>query len=186
MATMKRSIDKHWLVKNRSEIQERMLKLYELHDFSDTEDEVSTELWPVYGVLIGVVFSLWRAVFLIQTNRETKGEIEHGRDLLNSLIETNSVSFSTDLATLDWMAGFYVANAALRLGAIAEMPRLDDILESDTSGWLKANLSPFDLDMMTFTSEHLSNQWTKALRGYDMIFRDLDAYKGRIGKPRRS
>ena len=168
-------VDKRWLVENRSKIQMRMLELYELHKFEHDHD-LNKDVWPIYGVLIGAVFSLWRAVFLIRGERDPNVEIEHGRILLGTLIETNAIGFPQDVAAAQWTAGYYVNNAALRLSALVSMPSADNVVTGDTSQWLEHNLSPFDVDMMNLVEQDLKVQWEKALKGFDLVFGDLKSW----------
>src|SRR4051794_36843072 len=101
-------IDRRWLVENRSKIQTCML---DLDDFGAALQSQKSEHWAVYTTLVGIVFSLWRAVFLIQRDWTLKTHRKHARELLGILIETNIIGFPQDQRTAQWTAGFYLENA---------------------------------------------------------------------------
>lgn len=112
--------DLNWLVHMRGKIQELTLEIYNFEVALD--DEERERLWPVLGYLIGIAFSLWRAVFLSLPERKPSEVYKHGRDILSILLETNAVGFPQDKATLQWMAGYYNNNAILRLSDLYADP----------------------------------------------------------------
>jgi hypothetical protein len=60
-------MDRRWLVENRSKIQKLLLDLYEFdNSLLNGQRDI---FWPVFGLLIGAAFSLWRAVFLLLPER---------------------------------------------------------------------------------------------------------------------
>src|ERR1700687_2359920 len=101
--------DLNWLIPMRSKIQQLTLEIYNFEVALD--DKERERLWPVLGYLIGIAFSLWRAVFLSLPERKPSKVYKHGRDILSILLETNAVGFPQDKATLQWMAGYYNNNA---------------------------------------------------------------------------
>lgn len=105
--------DLNWIVPMRSKIQKIML---EIHNFNGSlKSQERAKLWPVLGYLIGIAFSLWRAVFLSLPERKLSEVYEHAEDILHTLLETNAVGFPQDKATQQWMADYYNNNAILRL-----------------------------------------------------------------------
>jgi hypothetical protein len=74
----------------------------ELYQFDQGEDLTQNEreaYHHVFGYVVGAAFSLWRAVFLsypIRTMQDVTGD---ATELLKTLIETNTVTFTHDLNT---------------------------------------------------------------------------------------
>jgi len=95
------------------------------------EDE-NRSLWFVFATLVSVIFSLWRAVFLIQTERHDDDEMAHAVKLLGILIESNAIGFPQDVATAHWSAGYYVQNALFRLHALTEFGVTSRVLSDET------------------------------------------------------
>lgn len=127
--TVKR-ISRRWLVHYRSEVQQRMLELDECG--AEIRKREDWRVWGIYGMLVGVIFSLWRSVFLIQLDRTLQREIDHGVDFLGILIDTNMIGFHQDVRTADWSAGYYINNAALRLFALTRMQGTQIYLRAET------------------------------------------------------
>ena len=113
--------DLTWLVKHRCKIQDLTLELYQF-DQSLTPER-RKQYHHVFGLLVGVAFSLWRAVFLSVPTRAMEEVTQHATRLLRILIETNAIGFPQDQQTEQWMAGYYTNNAEFRLHALA----LDDV-----------------------------------------------------------
>lgn len=69
----------------------------------------------VFPMLVGASFSLWRAAFLSHINQTWPDMISSEKNLLEILLETNTVSFRTDLKCRDWVFGYYLTSAFRRL-----------------------------------------------------------------------
>ena len=173
MAEKKFTIDKQWLVKNRSEIQDRMLKLFEFGELLKERDAIKN-FWPLYGLLVGVVFSLWRAVFLVKTVRKPKDERDHGIEFLSTLIETNAIGFSQDANNSQWTAGYYINSATMRLHAITKVRDARYFVSPETEVWLDKNAHPGLADLSDLLYDNLRPDWERALEGYDKVFRDMN------------
>jgi hypothetical protein len=119
-----------WLVHARSEIQKVSLEIYNFDLALARHPDKRAKVWPIQGFLIGIAFSLWRSVFLSLPKRSPVEMYESGQLIIKIILETNTVGFSQDIATQQWMAGFYNNNAILRLFSIFENAESIALLES--------------------------------------------------------
>ncbi len=113
-----RERDLAWLVERRSQIQKFLLELYEFDQELAPEEREAYH--PVFGLLAGAGFSLWRAVFLSVKQRTMRETINDASRLLKILIETNAIGFPQDRETEQWMVGYYDNNAIFRLHCVVE------------------------------------------------------------------
>jgi hypothetical protein len=114
--------DLDWLVPMRSKIQALGLEIYRF-DLALKPQE-RAKLWPIQGLCIGIIFSLWRAVFISLPERSPHSMYEHGQEILKIVLDTNTVGFVQERMTQQWMAGYYNNNAFLRLSRYCEEPKL--------------------------------------------------------------
>jgi hypothetical protein len=173
------AIDRRWLVRNRSKIQHRMLRLDEFGKVLKCHEEQDV-FWLIYTTLVGVVFSLWRAVFLIQVDRSVVAERLDTEKLLGILIDTNAIGFPQDVATAQWTAGYYVNNAMLRLYALGQYNLTKRILSDKTL----EEIGFFRPDVMmsfNFGAIHLDFIWVSLLKEFDAVFRDLKSEAAKRG-----
>jgi len=70
--------DYKWLVEQRSKTQELILGVYEFGKKHEGELRNNNSLTTIYLLLIGVAFSLWRAVFLIHEKIKKESEDSSG------------------------------------------------------------------------------------------------------------
>jgi len=112
----------------RNEIQSFLLKLF--REMQKTSSRVSVEHMNLQ-LALGAAFSLWRAVFLmplpdVEHDPETKGL--NAQRFLETVVETNAISFTDDRKHREWIAGYYLNNARYRLaelgGASVERVRM--------------------------------------------------------------
>lgn len=100
-----------WLVKNRIAIQETALKLYDLLP-EDGEPLSTIQISLIRQDLVGAFFCLWRGVFLAHDKKNVPGKpIEHAKEFLKKVIETNTIAFNDDKNASQWTANFYVDGA---------------------------------------------------------------------------
>lgn len=101
--------DLDWLVEARSEIEKLMLEHYNnLDPLFDREPQL----------VLGALFSLWRAVFLVETKdmeRDKSTIGDNARSYLKKLIESNSINFNADMKMRTWSSGYYLNNARYRV-----------------------------------------------------------------------
>lgn len=108
----------NFLVPTRSEVQEAIRRLYFLSDEAKAIGVMSTEL-EVHSLMVGVGFSLWRAVFTAHEKLNRDTNLESSKEFLNKLIATNAVTFQAE--QVSWVYGYYINNARLRLATIVEL-----------------------------------------------------------------
>ena len=104
-----------WLVKARASNQQVLLRLYR---FAKDNFEMlqCNAMWrSVFALLVGAGFSLWRAAFLGDATRQWSMIISDATKLLERLVRDNTVAYPQDRDTREWMAGYYLNNAAWRL-----------------------------------------------------------------------
>lgn len=107
--------DLEWLVLNRSRNQKSTLDLYKLMDREKDQLGKSRRDRAFAHCLLGICFSLWRAVFLANIKQSKGALLTDAKKFLKELIETNNISFQTDLRSNDWSFRYYTQNARDRL-----------------------------------------------------------------------
>ena len=105
-----------WLVPSRSKIQETLLKLYAICNANYKEgiknerfDDLSIRL---ADVLVGMGFSLWRAVFLAGHEINLHSDLAKGLLILKRVIADNTIVYADDKNS--WSFKFYLENVYLR------------------------------------------------------------------------
>jgi hypothetical protein len=126
-----------WLVPARNNIQRELLRLQKLIGQPKPAQPTDQELqrYRKLGWLLGVSFSLWRAVFQAskELNKEDK-TLEAGRTFLNDIIRDNAAVYRTELNA--WSLGYYLNNARFRLVAT-----WDESPELHSNSHLKTTIS---------------------------------------------
>jgi hypothetical protein len=79
----------------------------------------------VFHLLLGAAFSLWRAAFLVEGEREHTLISQHGTDFLDTLLWDNAINFPQDRRTHAFSGGYYLNNAAIRLVRVRDHLILD-------------------------------------------------------------
>ena len=79
-----------------------------------------THLGNIAQGLVGVSFSLWRAVFLSDLSDE-KSYMDDAEEFLGKLILDNAINYPQDRATREWTFAYYVNNAKYRLQQSARL-----------------------------------------------------------------
>jgi hypothetical protein len=64
---------------------------------------------------IASAFSLWRAVFLAEIDRDWESVSKGQRDFLAKVIADNAISYTDDKSTRAWSVAYYLDNAKFRL-----------------------------------------------------------------------
>lgn len=110
---MTEDLDLDWLVRRRSEVQILLLRLHRLAKAHNPSAEDARSV--VLQLMLGVAFSLWRAVFLVRDNRDRTNVHEAAEAFLGFLVQDNLINYSQDKATAAWSGGYYLNNALFRL-----------------------------------------------------------------------
>jgi hypothetical protein len=103
-----------WLVKSRADVQETLLTLYKY---------VAT---PAFGhpaltdYIIYAAFSLWRAVFLAESDRDWEAMFKGQKEFLAKLVEDNTITYTDDKNNRAWTVGFYLNAAKCNIEAAAK------------------------------------------------------------------
>lgn len=109
-----------WLVEGRSRNQQATLGLYKIIR-SDRDDLERLLVMQQAGQqLLGIAFSLWRAVFLSDLTGDVLDQLADAEKFLESLIAHNTVLYQTDFASREWSFGYYLDNALYRLSRLPE------------------------------------------------------------------
>lgn len=131
---MNSSQELEWLVDRRSKIQKFLLAL---HTFLESNPNAnSIEASALLQLLLGTGFSLWRAVFLADRERDEKNIESNAKDFLLLLIKDNAINYPQDIKTRAWSSGYYVNNAYFRLGLAYEKLSLDTNLAQKVRSYL--------------------------------------------------
>jgi hypothetical protein len=101
-----------WLVERRSEVQHLLLRLHHIGASPALE---GTGRLAVFQLLLGVAFSLWRAVFLVNEARSTSNVQTTARQFLQLVIEDNAITYLNDKQKRVWSSGYYLNNALFRI-----------------------------------------------------------------------
>lgn len=109
--------DYTWLVKNREKIQLFNLQLYEYLCEKEKgkvfeRDEIARS---IATHLVGTAFSLWRAVFLTEGERDWNSILQHAQAFLEQMVKNNAINYKQDDDTRNWSVGYYLNNARYRL-----------------------------------------------------------------------
>ena len=90
-----------WQIPGRAQVSQRLLELFELgHDcVYALKDQ---ELNDAFNLLVGVGFSLWRAVFLTDVTRDPKLILQHSLQFTRYVLRDNAINFAQDRETSDW------------------------------------------------------------------------------------
>ena len=108
--------DLSWMVHNRARVWYAMLNVYRVAGSNRARECTDKASQDSMLLLVGISFSLWRAVLLPHKDSITYEENRcYAEAYLRELIKTNNVNFSTDSKNNLWTFGFYLNNARQRL-----------------------------------------------------------------------
>jgi hypothetical protein len=150
-----------WLIAGRAANQKSTVALYEIIDSYRDIVLPDVELMKAAQDLLGIAFSLWRAVFLSDTTGDYEDQIADAEKFLVSLIADNTVLYVTDKNARNWSFRYYLDNAVYRLRelaasrlALVDGADLARMAESEKDEWL-----------------HAQESLTKAIARFETIFR---------------
>ena len=103
-----------WAIDKRADIQRTLLALYTYVRRRPVKNIKPIDV-DLLDDIIGAAFSLWRAVFLVDTLREQTIVHNSQENFLAKVISDNSITFNDDKIDRHWTVGYYLENAKLRL-----------------------------------------------------------------------
>lgn len=178
------------MVAQRNSSQLFMLAVTKGIDKHRAEIGTNALMRAVAGFLVGIAFSLWRAVFLaLDPERERPEDVVFtGATLLDQLVRENSLTFGQENKLKRWTVGYYLNNANYRIrDSIARLLAVrteTDIKLGQT--WRKKATSATILDVLELLESYPSPiRGTAAwfLKGYGS-FPSLDARQfAAVGSP---
>lgn len=120
-----------WALEQRMLIQRTLLELYE---FVRSNTSESMHLGPngqydfvkpmLLDHLIAAGFSLWRAVFLSESDRDFISIYESQEKFLESVLTNNAINFADDRNNRAWTVSYYLENAKHRLAAAQNLAEI--------------------------------------------------------------
>ena len=110
-----------WLVDNRAKLPQILLKLRQRWDNAPTRPGGGAQS------LVGVAFTLWRALPLMPENAIVPSKsAEHAKLLLEEIMVHNRINYPEERRFSHWTIGFYLNVAEARLCTVAELWEISD------------------------------------------------------------
>lgn len=104
-----------WLIASRGDTNKAALQLLAL--FENHRDDLKKYPFSVQAQeLLGIAFSLWRAVFLADRKGKAELKVNHAEQFLRKMLVDNAISFAQDRSWKEWAFNYYMGDARLRLG----------------------------------------------------------------------
>ncbi len=155
-----------WLVARRSEIQDTALRV--LIVLKDKREGFASipEIRSVLGLMVGTVYSLWRAVFLTNAIRDWTTILGSGEKFLQTLIADNAIAYTQERDNRNWTVGFYINNAKYR---ILEIYRRDLISRVE----LEAEIPISSLDI-SVSDIDIKERWELLIRALNIVVTTLE------------
>lgn len=109
-----------WMLNRRGMIQRTLLHLHMM--LAECTEQLANDQnsWLIFDSLIGVAFSLWRAVFFVDVSAARSLAPVHAREFLTRLVRDNTVAFQQERDAREWTVGYYLSNAAIRLFSVRD------------------------------------------------------------------
>jgi hypothetical protein len=101
------------LVERREKVGRLLLDLRQFAD--QLLSRASLREIKVFNLLVSTGFSLWRAAFLVEGDRDGPLVNKHAAEFLDVLLWDNAINFPQDRRTHAFTSGYYVNNACVRL-----------------------------------------------------------------------
>jgi len=106
------------VTQRRAKIQDLALQLLHLLDSCRrTED---TGQYNPYDLLVGAVFSLWRAIFLVDAADDWDSVLTNAERFLERVIRHNAITYMDDWNNRKWSFLYYLSDTHFRLHAFAK------------------------------------------------------------------
>jgi hypothetical protein len=102
------------ILRARFDIQGTLLEQYAfLRSTTSVLEEVLHR--DAFQLLVGAAFSLWRAIFLTEAEREWPSLSEDMENFLFKVITDNAIAFGDDKKFNAWTVGYYLGSAQMRV-----------------------------------------------------------------------
>jgi hypothetical protein len=160
-----------WAIEERANIQQTLLALYDF--LRNTMPNLQNPLENLFfDHMIAAAFSLWRAVFLAERDRDTQSLRKAQEDFLATVISTNAITFSDDRSNSAWSVGFYLENAKHRILSAQQLALANPYEFSQERGHLPTieRLVHIRGDQVS----HLRYEWQAAHAALRMLLRIED------------
>jgi hypothetical protein len=98
----------------RSDIQDT---LFEMYKFLKAEPPILKDKLhqQAFQLLVGAAFSLWRAIFLAEADRDWSSLSRSMECFLHRVITDNTITYQDDKRNNAWTVGYYLGSAQLRI-----------------------------------------------------------------------
>lgn len=181
------TVDPEWLNEKRIDIQLRMLHLLALAN--DLDPEKNEDLWFMRLLLLGALYSLWRAMSVLPADDEdidtADDEPPAKRNPFDEFIKSLAEGKNSDCieaANPTWTAAHDTTNAAARLLVLGQAKGADAVLSANTRAKC-AQLNPELLMMLESGTADISLMWSMALHVFDHALADVQAAAGTEKRP---
>ncbi|MGE5835798.1 MAG: hypothetical protein ACM4AI_15045 [Acidobacteriota bacterium] len=133
-----------WSLDARTRSQRLLMALYDLAGAGGVS--ATSPRGEMLSLLLGVAFSLWRAVSLADTpNRRWPDAFENSQAFLDVMAKTKTIGLGFEYQLQEWASGYYLNNAKLRFEEILRrQTRAGEAMPEDSARM--ANLSGLDAE----------------------------------------
>jgi hypothetical protein len=168
-----------WLVPARNNIQRQLLRLQNLIGPPAKPGREELKISPrdsvqiLLDLLVGVGFSLWRAVFQAGQAADRHNKAERARIFLDEIIRNNAAVYTTELNS--WSLSYYIGNARFRLLECRKC-----LATSEKIKELDAHLTKFDTIIAHIWDP--PKDWSNCFHAMRLM---LDFIEDQVGTPLR-
>ena len=116
-----------WLVEKRNDCQQSCLDLLMTLEDRRYAAELKRGKFSLPAQdLVGIAFSLWRAVFLADKESKLGVPLAHSKKFLDKIVRTNAIAFSQEIESNEWSFNYYFTNARNRLQKLTKAAGWED------------------------------------------------------------
>jgi hypothetical protein len=131
-----------WSLEARARSQRLLMALYDLARSGGAS--ATSSRGEILSLLLGVAFSLWRAVSLADTpNRRWPDALESSQSFLDAMASTKTIGLGLEYQLQEWASGYYLNNAKLRFEEIRRRQMENGEASREDSARM-GNLTPLD------------------------------------------
>lgn len=171
------------MVERRAKSQKSLLDIYRFLEKHEKAlgSPSRTAQWPIFALLIGASFSLWRAVFLsfnVERPKKDRQAIQHAKKFLELLVRDNAIGYPQDRESKEWTSGYYLNGARYRLERVFQKLEQTGITLAD------ADVEKFrKLDSEGISSNNLMEVWDTCQAATTAAFNEFQRAWGKPSKP---